>query len=71
MYPSEEAERFVIRMPAGMRERLRVAAAENRRSMNSEIIFHMDRALPLQVRKAVAGVGSKAKAPAAVRENVA
>lgn len=71
MYPSQEAERFIARMPQGMRDRLRAAAAENRRSMNSELIFHLDRALPLQVRKAVAGEGSKAKTPAAVRHAAA
>lgn len=71
MYPSEEAERFNVRMPQGLRDRLRHSADENRRSMNAELIFHLDRALPLQVRKAVAGEGSKAKAPATDRRNVA
>jgi hypothetical protein len=71
MFPSQEAERFQVRMPDGLRDRLRASAEENRRSMNAELIFHLDRALPLQVRKAVAGEGSKAKTPAAVRRNVA
>lgn len=71
MFPSQEAERFQVRMPDGLRDRLRASAEENRRSMNAELIFHLDRALPLQVRRAVAGEGSKAKAPAAVRRNVA
>ena len=71
MYPSQEAERFQVRMPEGLRDRLRASADENRRSMNAELIFHLDRALPLQVRKAVAGAGSKAKSPAAVRNEAA
>lgn len=71
MYPSQEAERFNVRMPEGLRDRLRASAEENRRSMNAELIFHLDRALPLQVRKAAAGAGSKAKSPAAVRHEIA
>lgn len=67
----DEAERFNVRMPEGLRDRLRASAEENRRSMNAELIFHLDRALPLQVRKAATGVGSKAKSPAAVRNAAA
>lgn len=66
MYASDEAERFNVRMPQGLRDRLRSSADDNRRSMNAELIFHLDRALPLQVRKAAAGAGSKARTPAAV-----
>lgn len=69
MYPSQEAERFNVRMPEGLRERLRQSAEDNHRSMNSELIFHLDRALPLHVRKAATGEGSKANAPAAVRKS--
>lgn len=66
-----ESEKFNLRLPDGMRDRLRASAEENCRSMNAELIFHLDRALPLQVRKAVAGGGSKAKTPAAVRRSAA
>jgi len=68
---SSDLDKFIARFPDGLRDRLRSSADENRRSMNSELIFHLDRALPLQVRKAVAGEGSKAKTPAAVRHEVA
>lgn len=54
MNTSEEAERFNVRMPQGLRDRLKAAAEENRRSMNAELVFHLDRALPLQIRKPVA-----------------
>lgn len=40
-YPSEEANRFQVRMPDGMREEIRAAAARNERSMNSEIIARL------------------------------
>lgn len=66
MYPSQEADRFNVRMPEGLRERLRASAESNHRSMNSELIFHLDRALPLQVRRTATGAGSKARTPAAV-----
>jgi len=45
MYPSQIAEKFVVRLPAGMRERIRQQAAVSRRTMNSLIIYALDRAL--------------------------
>lgn len=41
-YPSEQADKFMLRLPDGMRERLKVAAKENNRSMNSEILSRLD-----------------------------
>lgn len=43
--PSIGLEQFVVRMPNGMRDRIKAAAAINRRSMNSEIVLHLERAL--------------------------
>lgn len=37
-FPSQEMDRFNVRMPAGMREEIARIAEENGRSMNSEII---------------------------------
>ena len=65
---SSELDKFIARFPDGLRDRLRSSAAENCRSMNAELIFHLDRALPLQVRKAATGEVVQAKAPAAVRK---
>lgn len=39
---------FGLRMPDALRDRIRDAAGRNRRSMNSEIVFHLERALPAQ-----------------------
>lgn len=64
-YPSEQAERFNVRLPDGLRERLRASAAENRRSMNAELVFHLDRALPLHIHRAATGEGVGNRAPAA------
>lgn len=46
---------LTIRMPLGMREHLRRRAAENRRSMNSEIVHYLDRALAAPETKGPAG----------------
>lgn len=40
-YPSEEAERFQIRLPDGLRDEISAAASANCRSMNSEIIIRL------------------------------
>lgn len=45
MYPSQAADKFVVRLPEGMRDRLRRQAKANQRTMNSEVIYHLDRAL--------------------------
>lgn len=37
-YPSEELERFIVRMPDGMREKLAAEAKANSRSMNAEVV---------------------------------
>ncbi|MEH3117114.1 MAG: Arc family DNA-binding protein [Methylorubrum populi] len=44
MYPSQVADRFSVRMPDGMRDRIAAAAKANRRSMNSEIVHHLAQA---------------------------
>ncbi len=44
-FPSQVAERFQIRMPDGLRDALRIAAASNNRSMNSEIVARLEGSL--------------------------
>jgi hypothetical protein len=44
MYPSQKAERFQLRMPDGLRHRVKEIAEKNRRSMNAEIILMIERA---------------------------
>ncbi|WP_320725810.1 Arc family DNA-binding protein [Enterobacter ludwigii] len=44
-FPSQEMDRFNIRLPAGMREAIADRAKENGRSMNTELIFIIDEAL--------------------------
>lgn len=38
-YPSEKADRFMLRLPEGLRECIKDRAGANERSMNSEIIY--------------------------------
>lgn len=41
-YPSDRAEKFVVRFPDGMRDRIREVAERNNRSMNAEIIARLE-----------------------------
>jgi hypothetical protein len=39
-------DKFILRLPDGMRDRIKAAATVNRRSMNSEIVLHLERVFP-------------------------
>ncbi|ARC90382.1 Arc family DNA-binding protein [Rhodovulum sp. MB263] len=45
-YPSELAERFQVRLPRGMRDRIKAAAEANNRSMNAEIVAALEEKFP-------------------------
>lgn len=47
-----DAEQFGLRLPDGMRDKIKAAAAANYRSMNAEIVFQLERAY---AQKAAAG----------------
>lgn len=40
-FPSERLDKFVLRLPDGMRDQIKSAAKENGRSMNAEIIARL------------------------------
>jgi hypothetical protein len=42
LYPSEQQDRFIVRLPNGMRDKIGVAARANKRSMNAEIVNRLD-----------------------------
>lgn len=42
IYPSESQDRYIVRFPDGMRDRIAEAAKANNRSMNSEIIARLE-----------------------------
>ncbi|QPO18810.1 Arc family DNA-binding protein [Pseudomonas sp. Y39-6] len=41
-------EKFVVRLPDGMRERIALRARENTRSMNSEIVHRLENTVELE-----------------------
>lgn len=41
-YPSETQERFIVRMPDGMRDKITETAKANNRSMNAEIVARLE-----------------------------
>lgn len=45
-YPSDKQDQFVLRLPKGMRDRIRVAAEANNRSMNAEIVAALEEKYP-------------------------
>lgn len=49
MLVNKESDKFMLRFPEGMRERMKSLATENRRSMNSEIITILDREMRRRV----------------------
>lgn len=42
---SRSLDKFMVRLPEGMRDRLAAAARANRRSMNAELVIHLEAAL--------------------------
>lgn len=42
MSTSRESDKFMLRLPNGMRERVRVASELNKRSMNAEIVARLE-----------------------------
>jgi hypothetical protein len=42
LYPSEQQDRFIVRFPDGMRDKIGVAARRNKRSMNAEIVSRLE-----------------------------
>lgn len=38
-------EQYIVRLPDGMRDRIKEEAERNQRSMNAEIVFHLRNAL--------------------------
>lgn len=43
--PSQAADKFIVRLPDGMRQRIAEVAKRSRRSMNSEIVCRLEHSL--------------------------
>ncbi|MGB3831197.1 MAG: Arc family DNA-binding protein [Mesorhizobium sp.] len=65
----QKPEPLSVRLPKGMRNRIRERAAANRRSMNAEIVHYLDRALADQPE--INGAASAATDPRHVTVNPA
>lgn len=46
-YPSQSQDRFIVRLPDGMRERIAEEAKKNNRSMNAEIVSRLEQTFNL------------------------
>lgn len=64
-----DANRFILRLPEGVRPAVKARAAHNRRSMNSEIVLMIERAL--SERPAVTGDEPASMAPVTAHETAA
>jgi hypothetical protein len=49
-YPSQVQDKFVLRLPDGMRDRIKAAAEANNRSMNAEIVAALEERYPAPTR---------------------
>lgn len=45
-YPSDASDKILLRLPDGLRERIKIRADFNKRSMNSEIVATLDHNYP-------------------------
>ena len=54
-FPSNEADRFQVRLPDGLRDRIKDDAAANNRSMNSEIVARLIGGTGIGLRDRFAG----------------
>lgn len=45
-HPSRDLDKVIIRLPDGMKERIRRVATENGRSVNAELVMLLDRTYP-------------------------
>lgn len=59
---SRTDDQFNLRLPPRMRPRIAKLAKANHRSMNSEIVFHLEKAIEALTRTASEGVAPPPKA---------
>ncbi|WP_375164589.1 Arc family DNA-binding protein [Rhizobium hidalgonense] len=43
MSASTEAQKLILRLPDGLREQIKNAAKHNHRSMNADVVHHLER----------------------------
>ncbi len=57
VYPSQSADKFVVRLPDGMRAQIKARAKASHRTMNSFIVHVIDRALAAEKNESPAATG--------------
>ncbi|WP_072339622.1 Arc family DNA-binding protein [Devosia enhydra] len=57
----QQLDKIMLRLPDGMRDRIRNKAAANRRSMNAEIVHYLDRALVAEEASGALGAATPAR----------
>lgn len=50
-YPSRHLDRIMVRLPDGMRDRLKEAANANNRSMNAEVVARLERTFDFNLQE--------------------
>jgi predicted ribosome quality control (RQC) complex YloA/Tae2 family protein len=71
-YPSEQADKFIVRLPDGMRDRIATAAKSNNRTMNAEIVARLEESFEVmsEAKQVLAYLRDKDKEHAALIEKV-
>jgi hypothetical protein len=52
-YPSEKQERFIVRLPDGMRDQIAEAAKSNNRTMNAEVVSRLQKSFDAEKSRKV------------------
>lgn len=71
--PSAGQDKFIVRLPEGMRDRIKTVAERNRRSMNAEIVDAIERHLLLMenlLMENTANVIDQSISPAKVADDI-
>lgn len=67
MTKNQQLRSLAIRMPIDMHEQIRQSAASNHRSMNSEIVYTLEQALPAEQKETAPGDKIAVHAPDAAQ----
>ncbi|MBM1309067.1 Arc family DNA-binding protein [Sulfitobacter mediterraneus] len=67
-FPSQQQDKFVLRLPDGMRDRIKSVADKNGRSMNAEIIRVLDATFPILPKEIEEALGMLGNATIAMGE---
>ncbi|MCE6951689.1 Arc family DNA-binding protein [Cereibacter sphaeroides] len=58
---AQDQDKFILRLPDGMRDRIKAAADLSRRSMNAEIVARLEESFAYEGEPSIIGAGEEAK----------